>query len=53
LHAIAALLKNKKLLGAYRELDQLEDELGQVDFVYQALKKIEQQIREIKNKQPA
>ena len=48
-----ALLKNKKLLGGYRELNQLEDELGQVDFVYQALKKIEQQIREIKNKQPA
>jgi len=47
-----ALLKNKKLLGAYYGLNQIEDELGQVDFVYQNLQKIEQQIREIKNKQP-
>ncbi len=49
-----ALLKNKRLLGAYYNLSEITSELGQVRFIYNKLKDIEQTVREIKeqNKKP-
>lgn len=50
-----ALLKNKKLLGAYRNLDQIQEELDQLNFVYQSLLQLEEEVRVIrdsKRKQP-
>ena len=43
-----ALLKNKKLLGAYRELDDIKKESSEIEFVYNNLNTIEEEIREIK-----
>jgi len=37
-----ALLKNKKLLGAYRSEQEIDDDLLQVDFTYQKIIETEQ-----------
>lgn len=43
-----ALLKNKKMLGAYFELSQIVTENEQINFVYNNLEIIEQRLRELK-----
>ena len=44
-----ALLKNKKLLGAYRDLEHLKEDLDQIGFVYQSLVQLEEEVRKIKD----
>ena len=46
-----ALLKNRKLLGAYRSEEEIDEDLLKVEFIYQQIKETEQMVREMKESQ--
>lgn len=46
-----ALLKNKKLLGAYRSLEEIKTERGQTEYIYEAIRALETEIKARKAQQ--
>ena len=45
------LLKNKKLLGAYRSVEEIDEEILKTEFTYQQIVELEQMVREMKKNQ--